>query len=119
MAVRTAVVLALVVVAVLTLQGCPKPAENAPPVESPKLQGTQSTGTVAAANSDATPVADAKALFETKCSKCHQSTKAAKHPGDAAHWTETVKDMASKKPGWISDAEVAKITAYCCAAYPK
>jgi mono/diheme cytochrome c family protein len=135
MAPRITVALVLLVVAMLALHGCPKPVEKAPEVTSPKLEATQppptegasnaeagpANETEASANSEAAPEAagDAKVLFETKCSKCHEIAKATKEPGDKAHWDGLVKEMAAKKAGWISDAEIAQIAEYCCATYPK
>jgi cytochrome c5 len=133
MPVRLAVILSLLVAAVLALHGCPKPTPQEPSQNASAIgPGTPGETPEPVANEEAAPAneaedseaapetsANAKALFETKCSKCHKLEKATSEPGDKAHWDELVKEMQAKKAGWISDAEAAQIAGHCAGQYPK
>jgi cytochrome c5 len=117
------VVLVLCLLALMVLAGCPgKPKpESVTPGQPPIPVTAPPTAAPAASNAApaaAVPAGDAKALFETKCSRCHKLEVATSKKMDQAGWAETVKDMASKKAGWISDAEANTITQYLAATCP-
>ena len=54
----------------------------------------------------------AQALFETKCSDCHELSRPLGKNKDRDGWTATVNRMQGKKPGWISGAEAEEIIGY-------
>ncbi len=95
--------------------GCSKteaPKQEAPPAAP-----------AAAAPSDAPAaggaVADGKALFEQKCSVCHELARAVTRSETKEGWVSVVKEMQGKKAGWISDDEAAKIVAFLTAEHGK
>ena len=51
----------------------------------------------------------AKALFETKCSRCHPTSRPLSKHMDKDGWAMTVKRMQGKSPGWLTDDEVATV----------
>ena len=55
---------------------------------------------------------EAKALFETKCSKCHGFDKALGKSKTMDEWKKTVAAMQKKSGDWISDKEAATIVDY-------
>jgi mono/diheme cytochrome c family protein len=55
------------------------------------------------------PDAEARKLFETKCTRCHTLDRVAKHDPGEEPWPELVNEMQGKKPGWISDEDAADI----------
>lgn len=58
-----------------------------------------------------TPIgaADAKALFEAKCSRCHPLDRATRKIKDHSGWQKTVERMKGYAAGAISDAEAQAI----------
>jgi cytochrome c5 len=52
---------------------------------------------------------DSKAIFDTKCSKCHPTTRPLGKTKNRADWEMTVKRMGKKRPGWISEDEEKRI----------
>jgi cytochrome c5 len=118
------VAMVLAVMAVMVLAGCPgKPEpETSAPARQPAAAGANAVTPAAAANETsaaAVPAVDAKALYETKCKLCHKLSLLEGERMTAAGWTETVKDMASKKAGWISETEATAIAGHLVATYPK
>lgn len=59
-----------------------------------------------------------KNTFEAKCSACHGVDRPLGKNKSAADWLATVQRMAGKKPGHLSDAEVADIAAYLAITRP-
>ncbi|MCX7766775.1 MAG: hypothetical protein N2246_08760 [Candidatus Sumerlaeia bacterium] len=57
-------------------------------------------------------VTDSKALFETKCSRCHPLSRSLNKELTQAEWLRIVKRMQNKDRKWISDQEVEQIVAY-------
>lgn len=55
---------------------------------------------------------DTKVLFEGKCSKCHSIDRPLSANKDRDGWSETVKRMQEKSPGWINDREAGDIINY-------
>jgi mono/diheme cytochrome c family protein len=53
-----------------------------------------------------------KNTFEVKCSACHGTDRPLGKSKSAADWLSTVKRMSGKKPGHLSEAEIADIAAY-------
>lgn len=65
------------------------------------------------------PSAEGKALFEQKCSVCHETTRATSRQETKEKWAEIVKTMQGKKTGWISDADAGKIVEFLAAEHGK
>ncbi len=97
----SAVILSLTVLAA----GCSKP--DAPPQAPPPPAPASS------------PVSEGKALFEKKCSACHELTRATSLHETRAGWESIVKEMQGKKAGWISDEDAAKIVEFLVAEHGK
>jgi mono/diheme cytochrome c family protein len=55
---------------------------------------------------------DPKALFEARCSICHDASKPLGKTKTAAEWRDTVMRMKGKAGGKISDAEAEAIIKY-------
>ena len=53
-----------------------------------------------------------KNTFEAKCSACHGTDRPLGKSKSAADWLATVQRMSGKKPGHLTEAEVADIAAY-------
>ncbi len=68
-----------------------------------------------AAASPARQSAEAKALFERKCSQCHELERALGQRKDKAEWTTTVMRMKETNNCPITDAEAAQIIDYLAA----
>ncbi len=64
-------------------------------------------------------VSEGKALFERKCGVCHELARATARAETKEGWVKIVKDMQSKKPDWISDADAAKLIDYLAAEHGK
>jgi mono/diheme cytochrome c family protein len=60
----------------------------------------------------------AKSTFDTKCSACHGTDRPLGKSKSPADWLATVKRMAEKKPGHLSDAEIADVAAYLALERP-
>jgi len=59
-----------------------------------------------------------KNLFERKCSLCHGTDRPLGRSKSGAEWLATVKRMADRKPGHLTEAEVDDIAAYLAAVRP-
>jgi cytochrome c5 len=95
--------------------GCSKteaPKQEAPP---PAPAATAPSAAPAAGGA----VADGKALFEQKCSVCHELTRATSRTETKEGWASLVKEMQGKKAGWISDEEAGKIVEFLAAEHGK
>lgn len=55
---------------------------------------------------------DQKALFETKCARCHPLSRSLNKERTQAEWERIVKRMQNKDRKWISDQEAEQIVAY-------
>ena len=60
----------------------------------------------------------AKSTFDTKCAACHGTDRPLGKSKAAADWLATVQRMAGKKPGLLSDGEVAAVAAYLALERP-
>ena len=60
-----------------------------------------------------------KNTFEAKCSACHGIDRPLGKSKSAADWLATVQRMSGKKPGHLTEAEVADIAAYLSLARPE
>lgn len=56
--------------------------------------------------------------FEAKCSACHGTDRPLGKNKSAADWLATVQRMSGKKPGHLTDGEVANIAAYLSLVRP-
>jgi mono/diheme cytochrome c family protein len=59
-----------------------------------------------------------KNTFEAKCSACHGTDRPLGKNKSAADWSATVQRMSGKKPGHLTEAEVADIGAYLSITRP-
>jgi mono/diheme cytochrome c family protein len=59
-----------------------------------------------------------KNTFEAKCSACHGTDRPLGKNKSAADWLATVQRMSGKKPGHLSEAEVADVAAYLAVTRP-
>jgi mono/diheme cytochrome c family protein len=59
-----------------------------------------------------------KNTFEAKCSACHGIDRPLGKSKSAADWLATVTRMAGKKPGHVSDSEIADVAAYLAVTRP-
>lgn len=59
-----------------------------------------------------------KNIFEAKCSVCHEIERPLGANKTAADWLATAQRMAGKKPGHLTEAEVAQIAAYLALTRP-
>jgi mono/diheme cytochrome c family protein len=59
-----------------------------------------------------------KNTFEAKCSACHGIDRPLGKNKSAADWLATVTRMAGKKPGHVSDSEIADVAAYLAVTRP-
>jgi len=59
-----------------------------------------------------------KNTFEAKCSACHGTDRPLGKNKSAADWLATVTRMSGKKPGHLTDGEVADIAAYLSVVRP-
>lgn len=64
-------------------------------------------------------VADAKALFEKKCSTCHGLDKPKSQKKTQAEWIETVMRMKNKNGAPVNDDEAKAITDYLAKNFGK
>ena len=60
----------------------------------------------------------AKSTFDVKCSACHGTDRPLGKSKSRADWAATVQRMGAKKPGHLSDAEAATISAYLSLVRP-
>ena len=60
----------------------------------------------------------AGSLLRSKCSVCHSPQRPLSKNKDLAGWEKTVKRMSGKRPGHLSELDVAQITGYLAAARP-
>ena len=60
-----------------------------------------------------------KNTFEAKCSVCHATDKPLGKNKSATDWQATVRRMSGKRPGLITEAEVADIAAYLSLVRPE
>jgi mono/diheme cytochrome c family protein len=63
--------------------------------------------------------ADARALFETKCSGCHKADKATSLKKTPKEWQTTVTRMKDVRKAPVNDEEAAIITKYLSENYGK
>jgi len=80
----------------------PAPTSAAPAAESPAKS--------VSLNGEA--VAKGEALFEQKCSQCHDLKRATSRAETKEKWAEIVKQMQGKQGSGISDADAEKILDY-------
>ncbi|MCE5217949.1 photosystem P840 reaction-center cytochrome c-551 [bacterium] len=124
------IVFVAVAVLVTVMVGCPKSAVQSPPMDTgrsaapgeepaPTVNAEPTANLEASALAPGTQMANAQALLETKCNKCHPSARAAEERRTPAEWEKVIKVMQAKKAGWISEAEAAEITKYVVANYSK
>ena len=59
-----------------------------------------------------------KNTFEAKCSACHGTDRPLGKNKSAADWLSTVQRMSGKKPGHLTEAEVADVAAYLSITRP-
>ena len=59
-----------------------------------------------------------KNTFEAKCSACHPTDRPLGKSKSAADWLSTVQRMSGKKPGHLTESEVADIAAYLSIVRP-
>lgn len=59
-----------------------------------------------------------KCKFEAKCSACHGTDRPLGSGKSAAEWLATAERMAAKRPGHLTEAEVAEIAAYLSVVCP-
>lgn len=57
-------------------------------------------------------------LFEVKCSACHGTDRPLSKSRSAQAWLDTVKRMAAKRPGHLTDEQILAIAAYLGAVRP-
>ena len=57
----------------------------------------------------------AKSAFQTKCSVCHALERPLEKNKDFQAWIETVRRMASKKPGHLTEEEIKAISGFLTA----
>jgi cytochrome c5 len=69
--------------------------------------------------SDGKETVDAKAVFETKCSACHNADRAKSIKKTQEAWTKTVMRMKGKKEGLISNDDSKIIINYLGTNYGK
>jgi cytochrome c5 len=115
MRVRTALLCVFSLVIFSLAVGCSKteaPKQEAPP---PAPAATAPSSAPAAGGA----ATDGKALFEQKCSVCHELERATSRKETKGGWTAIVKEMQGKKAGWISDEEAAKIVDFLAANHGK
>ena len=60
-----------------------------------------------------------KNTFEAKCSACHGTDRPLGKSKSTADWLSTVQRMSGKKPGHLTEAEVAEIAAYLSIVRPE
>jgi mono/diheme cytochrome c family protein len=59
-----------------------------------------------------------KNTFEAKCSFCHPTDRPLGKSKSAADWLATAQRMSEKKPGHLTEAEVADVAAYLAITRP-
>lgn len=57
----------------------------------------------------------AKSAFQQKCSVCHGLERPLEKNKEFQEWVETVRRMASKKPGHLTDEEIQNISGFLTA----
>ena len=62
---------------------------------------------------------DAKAVFETKCSACHNLARTTNKTKSQEDWQKTVTRMKNKRKAQISDDDARIITEYLAKTYGK
>lgn len=60
-----------------------------------------------------------KNTFEAKCSVCHPTDRPLGTSKSAADWLATAQRMSQKKPGHLTEAQVADIAAYLALVRPQ
>ena len=60
-----------------------------------------------------------KNTFEAKCSFCHPTDRPLGKSKSAADWLATAQRMSEKKPGHLTEAEIADIAAYLAITRPE
>ena len=73
------------------------------------------------ADADRDPLASylaAGSLLRSKCSACHSSQRPLSKNKDLAGWQATVTRMSGKRPGHLSEDDVARIAGYLAAERP-
>ena len=60
-----------------------------------------------------------KNTFEAKCSFCHPTDRPLGKSKSAADWLATAQRMSEKKPGHLTEAEVADVAAYLAITRPE
>jgi len=79
------------------------------------MSGVQPCGAV----ETKTDANDAKALFEKKCSVCHNLEKSTSKKKAPVEWEKTVKRMIESRGAKITDEEAKIITDYLAKNYSK
>lgn len=74
---------------------------------------------VPASGADGKAGLDGKALFEKKCSACHDLSRTTNRREWKPEWKEIVNRMVRKRDGWITAEEAAAITDYLGTAYSR
>ena len=103
----------LILLLALTITQCSteKPQPAAPQQEPKQAQAAPAV--------DAPPISiDGKALFEERCSKCHNLERATSKQKNADEWTTTVELMLSKGAVLNTEEQTALIN-YLAKTYPK
>ncbi len=61
----------------------------------------------------------AKTAFQTKCGVCHGLDRPLSKTKDHEQWKATVKRMASKRAGHLTDGEIEAIAAFLALGFPE
>lgn len=61
----------------------------------------------------------AKTAFQTKCGVCHELERPLSKTKDHEQWKATVKRMASKRAGHLTDGEIEAIAAFLALGFPE
>jgi hypothetical protein len=117
------VVLMAALAGMLLSSGCPPSSTTqTPPTGAAGSTGGKAAGATSVTAGTVTPLgpelAAAKALWERKCTRCHTLARVGKHDASKEPWPDLVASMRAKKPGWITDADMAQIVKYLEYAFP-
>ncbi len=86
----------LVLLMIAAASGCAKKEEPKPAGPAPLSEAAQ----------------DGKILVEKMCTVCHTLERVMERDETREKWEKIIKEMQGKKPGFISDADAAKILEY-------
>jgi cytochrome c5 len=81
---------------VAAASGCAKKEEPKPAGPAPLSEAAQ----------------DGKILVENMCTVCHSLERVTEREETKEKWEKIIKEMQGKKPGFISDADAAKMLEY-------